>query len=219
MAPILPAATVVLIREAASSPEVLMLRRSREVSFAKGLWVFPGGKIDQADYRDNLEDITAAARYAAIRETLEETRLTVEESSLVYLSHWTTPAGGPKRFATWFFIAPIDSAIANEAVVVDGSEILEARWCHPAEALADYRAGLIDMLPPTLSTLSELSGCESVADALVTNSGQGPRKRLPQFTLTAEGIEISNPRSASLPVQDHTSYVLAEPWRLHDRES
>ena len=44
----IPAATVVLVRDGDDGLEVLMLRRSSAGQFG-GMWVFPGGKIDEAD--------------------------------------------------------------------------------------------------------------------------------------------------------------------------
>ncbi|MGA8050827.1 MAG: MBL fold metallo-hydrolase [Burkholderiales bacterium] len=44
-----PAATVVLLREAASGPEVLMLQRTKGAAFLAGAYVFPGGALDSAD--------------------------------------------------------------------------------------------------------------------------------------------------------------------------
>lgn len=44
-----PAATVVLIREGERSLEILLLRRSRSAGFVPGAFVFPGGRVDEAD--------------------------------------------------------------------------------------------------------------------------------------------------------------------------
>ncbi len=48
-----PAATVMLVRDAGDGPdgslEVLMLRRHPESVFAADAWVFPGGRVDDAD--------------------------------------------------------------------------------------------------------------------------------------------------------------------------
>ena len=44
-----PAATVVLLREAAGGPEVLMLQRTKGAVFLAGAYVFPGGALDAAD--------------------------------------------------------------------------------------------------------------------------------------------------------------------------
>jgi 8-oxo-dGTP pyrophosphatase MutT (NUDIX family) len=44
-----PAATVILLRDAASGPEIFMVRRSAGGSFMAGQHVFPGGRVDLAD--------------------------------------------------------------------------------------------------------------------------------------------------------------------------
>lgn len=72
----IPAATVIVMREAAAGPpELLMVERSRAMAFAGGALVFPGGRIDPGDHllTDSHDD--AAARVAAIRETIEEAGL------------------------------------------------------------------------------------------------------------------------------------------------
>lgn len=47
--PIRPAATVVLLREQRSRLEVLLTRRSAQLAFMGDVWVFPGGRLDEAD--------------------------------------------------------------------------------------------------------------------------------------------------------------------------
>lgn len=76
--PPIPAATLILMRPAAAgTPEILMMERAQTMAFAAGALVFPGGRIDADDHASaaalapDLPD--AAARIAAIRETIEET--------------------------------------------------------------------------------------------------------------------------------------------------
>ncbi len=81
----IPAATIIIFRNAPAGepPEVLMTVRSRTMSFAGGMAVFPGGRVDPADYAlaEALADEVALApdeaahQIAAVRETLEETGL------------------------------------------------------------------------------------------------------------------------------------------------
>lgn len=76
----IPAATLVLMRpSAAGAPKLLMMERTRNMAFAAGALVFPGGRIDPDDWalaeRIGTGFDHAAARIAAIRETLEETGL------------------------------------------------------------------------------------------------------------------------------------------------
>jgi 8-oxo-dGTP pyrophosphatase MutT (NUDIX family) len=86
-----PAATVLLVRDGEpSGVEVFVLRRAASAVFAAGMYVFPGGRVDDIDhavelepYCDGLDDATASARLgiergglaywvAAVRECFEE---------------------------------------------------------------------------------------------------------------------------------------------------
>src|SRR5690606_28969880 len=108
--PLVPAATVLLLRDVHGTVEVLMLRKNRGQAFG-GMWVFPGGRVEEADHHAADDDGTAdgrelaAARRAAERETLEETGLVLADADFVPFSHWVPPPETPRRFATWFFAA------------------------------------------------------------------------------------------------------------------
>lgn len=71
----IPAATLVVWRDSAAGPEILVVERSARMAFAAGAIVFPGGRIDEADRQlaDALGHPEEAAKVTAIRETIEET--------------------------------------------------------------------------------------------------------------------------------------------------
>jgi 8-oxo-dGTP pyrophosphatase MutT (NUDIX family) len=70
----IPAATLIVVREAAGGPpELLMVERAEGMAFAAGALVFPGGRIDDADRALGEGLGQDAAAIAAIRETIEET--------------------------------------------------------------------------------------------------------------------------------------------------
>jgi 8-oxo-dGTP pyrophosphatase MutT (NUDIX family) len=162
--PIRRAATVVLVRDGAQGIEALLLRRHSDLAFHGGAWVFPGGRIDDEDYASaGDEDHGAAALVAACREAQEEAGLALDLSSLVPFSHWTTPIGPPRRFATWFFLA---SATDADLVATDGGEITDHRWFSPSDALAARAAGEIELPPPTFVSLTWLHDAPSAAAAV-----------------------------------------------------
>lgn len=78
-----PAATIIVFRPSLTGgpPELLMVERSSQMVFAGGAVVFPGGRVDPDDHMlarvidHGLDPDDAAARIAAIRETIEETGL------------------------------------------------------------------------------------------------------------------------------------------------
>jgi 8-oxo-dGTP pyrophosphatase MutT (NUDIX family) len=101
------AATVMIIRRDGPKPRVLMGRRHGNHSFMPDRWVFPGGRIDRADYRapfatDLRPDVAGvfdaylpgkgrALALAAVRETWEEAGLLLARPAP------TRPAAGPWR--------------------------------------------------------------------------------------------------------------------------
>src|SRR5690349_7505497 len=77
----IPAATLIVMREGGSAPELLMVERARAMAFAGGALVFPGGRVDPGDRALAAllggDEDEHAARIAAIRETIEEAGVAV----------------------------------------------------------------------------------------------------------------------------------------------
>jgi 8-oxo-dGTP pyrophosphatase MutT (NUDIX family) len=163
---LLPAATVVVVRDGRAdgkpSLETLMLRRNDRGPFG-GMWVFPGGRVDEADVDPVApEDDVAAARRAAAREAWEEAALVLDPSTMVVLSHWRPPSAVPRGFATWFFVA----AGSDAEVTIDGAEIHEHAWLAPVEVLRRRDSGEVSLAPPTFVTLSVLAEHTTLAELL-----------------------------------------------------
>lgn len=159
----IPAATLVVIRDAdAGPPELLMVERPRTMAFAGGAMVFPGGRIDPADWTgaDTLEQ--AAAR-AAVRETAEETGLEVPLDSLVPFARWRPDNVRHRRFDTFFFIA---AAPTNAGPLrPQPGECERALWISAAAMLDDIAAGRARAIFPTIRNLERLSQFGSYAEA------------------------------------------------------
>lgn len=166
---LIPAATVVLLRDSPEGMLTLMLRKNSKIAFS-GMWVFPGGRIDAED-GPGLDDMEQRARIAAAREAEEETALAVDPSEMVWFSHWTPPDLGNRRFQTWFFAAAAPSA----DVRIDHGEIIESEWISPRNALAKQRDGEIELAPPTYVTLHYLQEFTSTDHALKSMEGWQPR--------------------------------------------
>jgi 8-oxo-dGTP pyrophosphatase MutT (NUDIX family) len=182
--PAIPAATVVLLRDAPEL-EVLMLHKTSKVAFG-GMWVFPGGRVDAADAAGS-SDTLFAARNAAARETLEEAGLETAPEDFVWFSHWTPPPSTPRRFATWFFAAPA----RGHRVSVDGGEIQDHAWLAPARALERHAAGEIDLAPPTWVTLYQLSIQGSSTAALDRLRRGEPRFYATRLGRRQDGVRVA----------------------------
>jgi 8-oxo-dGTP pyrophosphatase MutT (NUDIX family) len=184
--PVHPAATVVLVRDGDVGMEALLVQRSNAVQHMGGMWVFPGGKVDEADYPGDREEYGAAVN-AAIRETREEAGLEVSADQLVYLSHWTTPVGAKRRFATWFFLTIVED---GQEVQVDGGEIAHHRWVTPETALkesADVQH-LLRLMPPTYVSLADIADCDSCDQARVRIGGRNPIIYAPRMVAVEGGV-------------------------------
>ena len=77
-APARPSSTVLIVRDGSSGLEVFMVGRERQVDFASGVLVFPGGKVDPDDDSAAWPHLAPSAApsheywIAAVRETFEE---------------------------------------------------------------------------------------------------------------------------------------------------
>ncbi len=107
------AATLVLLRRIRGKPHVLMGQRSKGHKFMPDRYVFPGGRIDRADYhvqtaselprRTQAKLVKAASEtkaralaLTAVRETFEETGVIIGKPTK------TPPAGGPAAWRPFY---------------------------------------------------------------------------------------------------------------------
>ena len=75
------AATLIVVRDGSHGLETLMLRRSAQLAFVAGTWVFPGGRVESGDAVGlAADDEIGAARRAAVREAREEAGLEILNS-------------------------------------------------------------------------------------------------------------------------------------------
>ena len=81
LAPAVPAATIMMLRDGADGLEVFMVVRHHQIDFVPGALVFPGGKADPADFDPALDTFLDGAisepnmkaiQVASIREAFEE---------------------------------------------------------------------------------------------------------------------------------------------------
>jgi len=139
-----PAATIVLLRDGAAGLEVLLLRRTRESGFVPGAFVFPGGRVDDADGDPRLLERAAgldgrtepptAFWVAAVREAFEEAGVLLARDA----EGRTVPdAGRDARVAAWreALLAERTSlcdVVHEEGLRLDfGDVVYSAHWITP----------------------------------------------------------------------------------------
>ncbi len=149
-----PAASLLVLREAASGPEVLMGLRGAGHKFMPNRLVFPGGAVDPGDHgapvarplpigvltRLQLSatpELAAALAAAAARELEEETALTLgappDLGGFDYICRAVTPEASPMRFDARFFVVDA-SAVSGD--IAGSGELEDLRYFSVAEALA-----------------------------------------------------------------------------------
>lgn len=192
------AATLILWRDTARGPEILMGRRHASARFMPGVLVFPGGMVDRADHRAAAASelrptvramlerrakpsLARALAIAACRELHEETGLAFgsgqgpELAALDYLCRAVTPASRPIRFNARFLIGPGDVATGTLA----GSGELDDIGWYAADAA---RAGR--MAPITAMVLEQFHAWHAmpaaVRDGRPMVAFQGKDRPLPE---------------------------------------
>jgi len=87
--------------------------------------------------------------------------LRLDAGCLRVFGHWITPSPAPRRYDTWFFVAP---APAGHAYVHDDSETIASTWVGPADALEQARQGDLELIYPTYRSVEALSRFETTHD-------------------------------------------------------
>jgi 8-oxo-dGTP pyrophosphatase MutT (NUDIX family) len=186
----IPAATLVLFREGPDGPEHLFVERAATMVFAGGALVFPGGRVDPGDYElaarfPHLDPEDAAARIAAIRETIEESGivvgleadvevlragllsgtalgplldahgLTLDLDTLVPFARWCPNFRETRTFDTRFYLARVEADHAEARV--DATENVHLFWATAAQVLARADAGDVKIIFPTRRNLERLA--------------------------------------------------------------
>lgn len=185
-----PAAGIVLLRRGGKHSEraleLLMLKRSDEAKFMPGVWVFPGGGVDEEDGEGD-----SGRRACAMRELAEEAGIELPAGEeLVLFSRWITPEVISTRFDAWFFLA---LAPAHTPPQPDGEETTEAAWVQPAAALASEEAGELRLSFPTIHQLRWLSAFRTADEAFAHYRGSEVGSVTPRVIKEGEDHRIVLP--------------------------
>jgi 8-oxo-dGTP pyrophosphatase MutT (NUDIX family) len=180
-----PAATIILLRRggrhANRGLEVLLARRADSQSFMPGVWVFPGGMVNDG------EEYAACA----VRELEEETGIELAaDAEILPWMRWITPEVVPVRFDTLFFVG---LAPAHSPPRPDGVEISDAGWFGPRAALDAHAADELKLVFPTIKTLETLLPYANAEEVLAAAPGRSLDPVLPRVVGTRENHRIVLP--------------------------
>ena len=105
--------------------------------------------------------------------------------------HWITPEQMPRRFDTYFFVAPVRQ---DQRCRPDNHETVHGTWANPLKALTEHDQGTLPLCPPTLVTLHQLLPFADL-DTLVaeTRSRSWPAPIMPRLWPLEKGALIIEP--------------------------
>ena len=209
-------------------PEVLLVRRNDKVAFMAGAYVFPGGRVDDADvaaaralnppagpsrFGDLSVELELTCRVAAARELHEEAHVIVDIADLIPFAHWVTPEIETRRYDTRFFLTRMPPGqIARH----DEGEMTELEWLTPRDAVTRCASGSILLPPPTWTTLKQLARFETVEEAAewarskpIVMVQPGFIKDATQTMLTLPGDPL-HPTIPGWDIPEDTRFVLQE---------
>jgi 8-oxo-dGTP pyrophosphatase MutT (NUDIX family) len=154
------------------------------------------------------DDALAAARTEvnagalAFGDMLVRRDLVFDARELRVFSHWLTPLGAPRRYNTWFFVAP---APVGEEGTHDDNELVASAWVRPVDALAQHADGDIDLIFPTEMSLRALSHYDRSRD-LLSDLDAVPHDAAGQPVVVSEGTgeRVALPQDAGRPTMRWT---------------
>lgn len=122
--------------------------------------------------------------------------LTLTTAALRPFAHWVTPIGPPRRYDTRFFVA---EAPPDQPASPDGTEVVEACWITPAEALDRSAAGRFPLILPTERCLEAILPYASAAELLAAVDAAtldgvrfAPDRGGRRLVLTASGSRVGS---------------------------
>jgi 8-oxo-dGTP pyrophosphatase MutT (NUDIX family) len=179
-----------------------MIERSADMAFAAGALAFPGGRIDPADHdaAAGRAEADAAARIAALRETVEETGLGggLGPEQLTAFARWCPNFRETRRFDTLFFLA--EAGADWPAPIAREAEAARAFWASAADTLAEIAAGRAHAIFPTRRNLERLARFASIGEARADAACHPVRKITPWIETRAGEKRLCIPDDAGYPV-------------------
>ncbi len=163
------------------------MRRTATMRFAPGMYVFPGGRVDDGDF-SGVDELTGYIN-CAVREVLEETGVVLPRhpNDLVFADHWVTPEFVPVRYSARFFLAkmPLGQSASSMSTETD-----VVTWISPVKALTETAAGRLPMLMPTFMVLKWLAEFDDMQDLIAVARSRRIKPQLPRPSRGADGTEV-----------------------------
>jgi len=150
-----------------------------------------------ADLTGARDRLNAGEDFSALA---DEYDLTLWLDALAAWSRWVTPTIERRRYDARFFLARAPRAQRAEH---DRIEVTAGEWLRPAAALSRFEQGSIQLPPPTLRTIEQLSEVDSVDAAFARAAEMGPPPPVqPHFVQLGDVPTLTLPGDPEHPLDE-----------------
>jgi 8-oxo-dGTP pyrophosphatase MutT (NUDIX family) len=160
--------------------------------------------VDDSGRAPRVDDAWESDRQEVLRDSshlvqvLRKRNLAIDAGLLPLWGHWITPEVEERRYDVRFFAAVVPEGHEVRDVSGEADRVL---WVRPDQALADYAAGTLAMLPPTAVTLEELVHLPSTEYLAEQAAARDIRPLMPRARMSDDGTlvwELTNMRDGSV---------------------
>jgi hypothetical protein len=138
----------------------------------------------------------------------------LDVTSLHVFSHWITPAGMPRRYDTWFFVA---EAPEGHAYLHDDLEAIASTWIRPADAIERSRRGDLELIFPTFKNLEALTRFETAEELVAyVREASDIAVTQPRIVEDESGIRLLLPGDPGFDVASDPPEGSVDPARIAD---
>ena len=166
---------VCAIRETFEEAGLLLARRAGEERLVSG------AELDAIQQ----ELLLRLGHPADFTELIIEGMLELATDLLVPFAHWITPVVRPRRYDTYFYLAP---APPEQVARHDGHEAVDSIWVAPGQAAADGASHRVKMIFATRFNLQKLARNTSSAAAFAAARADTIVTVTPEYRETPQGL-------------------------------
>jgi 8-oxo-dGTP pyrophosphatase MutT (NUDIX family) len=139
----------------------------------------------------------------------------LDAGALAPVGHWIPPMPAPRRYDTWFFVAPAPEGHVYEH---DADETVASVWMRPVDALAAGRAGKIDLIYPTYRSLQSLAAFSTSAELFaavddVWRTDPEPMRSVDRGQGWMLALDMIDDADLERDALDHAAFTSARPGR------
>jgi 8-oxo-dGTP pyrophosphatase MutT (NUDIX family) len=143
--------------------------------------------------------VAVEARTRTFTSLLDELRVALDVTAIRPWARWITPEGESRRYDTYFFVAALPAGLTAAAVTGEASH---ADWIPVSQALAESTTGERPMLPPTVTTLTDIARYGTAAEVLEAAAGRTVTPVQPVLRRDDSGalmVDLGDGRSMRVP--------------------